>query len=156
MRPRSAPWATNTGRSPRALEPGSEGFSLLEVLVASLLLGLAAMSYGTLMLTAAATQERSWEHTTLSATAVERMEGLLQLPFDDDAWQAGGSLTSSAPGYSLEPIPVNADPNGYLRWKITDESVLMKRITVLAGHPNRSATGVRELQVETFRLRNAR
>jgi len=156
MRQRRTLCATNSGRSPRALEPGSEGFSLLEVLVASLLLGLAAMAYGTLMLTASATQARSWEHTTLSATAVERMEALLQLPFDDNAWQAGGSLTSSAPGYSFEPIPVNADPNGYLRWEITDESVLMKRITVLAGHPNPSATGMREVQVETFRLRSER
>ena len=156
MRPRRTPPSANSGRNPRALEPGSEGFSLLEVLVASLLLGLAAMSYGTLMLTAAATQERSWEHTTLSAAAVERMEALLQLPFDDNAWQAGGSLTSSAPGYSFEPIPVNVHPNGYLRWEITDESVFMKRITVLAGHPNHSATAVREVQVETFRLRNER
>ena len=133
--------------------PGSAGFSLLEVLVATMLLGLASLSYGALMLTASATQQRSWQQTELSAPASERMEALLQLPYEDNAWEAGGAIASSAAGYSFEPITVNGDPNGYLRWQIADESTFMKRVTVLAGHRDPATAHTREVQVETFRLR---
>ena len=144
--------ARASAAGPRACD----GFSLLEVLVATMLLGLASLSYGALMLTASDTQQRSWERTDLSATASERMEALLQLPFEDNAWVAGGALTFSAPRFSFEPIPINGGPNGYLRWQISDESAFMKRITVLAGYRDPATNETREVQIETFRLRRER
>jgi hypothetical protein len=82
------------------------------------------------------------------------MERMLQLPFDDSEWTAGGSLTSSESGYAFDPVTVDGDPNGYVRWQISDESALMKRVVVLAGHLDPSTGNSREVTLETFRLRN--
>jgi len=142
------------GRPPRARATAEAGYSLLEVLVATMLLGFSATSVGGLLLVAVVTQRTAAEQTSLSASAVDQMERLLQLPFEDAALLAGGSVSSSLTGYAQDPYA--GDANLYVRWEVVNSSPLMKRITILAGRRDSVSTGTREVRLETFVLKTER
>jgi len=133
----------------RSQPTGSEGFTLLEVLVATGLVGLVALAVAPLMLMAVQTSAVAQEGTELISQGSEQMEILRQLPFDDSELAAGGSTASSTEGYSLDPL--NGDDNRYIRWRIVDESASRKHIELVAGIRDSVWGPPREVTLETYR-----
>lgn len=125
------------------------GFTLLEVLVATGLVGLVALAVAPLMLMAVQTSAVAQEATALVSEGSEQMEILRALPFSDAQLTAGGSITSSLAGYSLDPL--DGDANRYLRWRIIDESASRKHIELVAGIRDSVWGPAREVVLETYR-----
>ena len=125
------------------------GMSLLELVVAMLLLSFVALSVSTMLLLGMLTSSVSQDATELSVAASDRLEFLTALPFSHAALAAGGSTTSSVSGYSEDPIGSNVDR--YIRWQVIDESAFLKRIALVAGERNSVMGPTREVLVETFR-----
>ena len=125
------------------------GMSLVEALVAIFLVGLIALSVAPLMMLANQAAAAAQESTELVAVGAAQMEALRGLGFADPQLAAGGSITASAAGYSMDPY--NGDPNQYLRWEIIDDNAARKRIQLVVG--NRAAIWgpPREMLIETFR-----
>lgn len=127
----------------------SAGFTLLEVLVATGLVGLVALAVAPLMLMAVQTSAVAQEVTELVAEGSEQLEVLRALPFDDPQLVAGGSIDSSKPGYSLDPF--DGDANRYIRWVITNQGASRKHIELVAGVRNSVWGPPREIALETYR-----
>ena len=127
----------------------SAGFTLIEVLVATGLVGMVALAVAPLMLMAVQTSAVAQEATELTSLGTERMEILRALPFTDGQLAAGGSITTSASGYSVDPV--DGDPDRYLRWQITDQSASRKHIELVVGVRKSVWGPPRELTLETFR-----
>ncbi|MFQ5743630.1 MAG: prepilin-type N-terminal cleavage/methylation domain-containing protein, partial [Acidobacteriota bacterium] len=125
------------------------GFTLVEVLVATGLVGMVALAVAPLMLMAVQTSAVAQESTELTALGAERMEILRALPFADPQLAGGGSLTSSAAGYSVDPV--NGDANRYIRWQITDENPSRKHVRLVTGVRDSIWGPPREVTLETFR-----
>ncbi len=125
------------------------GFSLIEVLVATFLVGLIALAVAPMMLMAVQTSAIAQEMTELTTAGTERMEILRALPFNDAQLTAGGSITASNAGYSLDPF--NGDADRYVRWQVIDDNLARKRITLVVGVRKSIWGGPRELTMETFR-----
>lgn len=139
--------AVETPRS--STRPADTGFTLIEVLVATGLVGLVALAIAPLMLMAVQTSAVAQESTELTAVGSERMEVLRSLPFDDVALNAGGDLANSVAGYSIDPL--NGDPDRYVRWTIVDETVSRKHITLVVGTRESIWGPPREVRLETYR-----
>lgn len=145
--PRSVHGAVCDRPFARALE--DPGFTLLEVVVSTVLAGLIAVSIAPMVLLAMQTTSVAEEITELTALAYDELEVLTALPFEDTGLAAGGALDRSVADYSIDPIP-GAD-DYYLRWRVTDESPIMKRISIVVGSYDDDGTSRREVLVETFR-----
>jgi len=140
--------------APSRHQPGGElsgdaGFTLIEVLVATGLVGLVALTVAPLMLMAVQTSAVAQEATELTSIGTERMEILRALPFSDAQLAAGGSIVASSEGYSVDPYGGDADR--YLRWQITDESISRKHIELVIGVRNSVWGPPREIALETYR-----
>ena len=138
-----------TWRVTKRSELPQQGFTLLEVLVATGLVGLVALAVAPLMLMAVQTSAVAQEASELTSAASEQVELLRAFSFTDPALATGGSLTSSDAGYSLDPF--NGDPNRYIRWRITDVSAARKHIELVAGIRNSVWGPPREVNLETYR-----
>lgn len=128
---------------------GADGFTLLEVIVAAGLVGLVALAIAPLMLMAVQTSAVAQEATELSNSGAERMETLRALPFTDGQLAAGGSVTSSDSGYSLDPY--DGHPERYIRWRITDAGANRKHIEMAIGVRTSVWGPPREILLETYR-----
>jgi len=128
---------------------GERGFTLLEVLVSGFLVGLIALAVAPMMLLALQTSAAAQESTELTATGSQQMEVLRALPFADVQLLAGGSITSSDAGYSLDPYLGDADR--YIRWEVIDENASRKRIRLVVGERASIWGPPRETLLETFR-----
>ena len=128
---------------------GGSGFTLLEVVVAAGLVGLVALAIAPLMLMAAQTSAVAQEVTGLTNAGSEQVEILRALPFTDAQLSAGGSITLSEAGYSLDPY--EGDANLYIRWQITDENASRKHIELVAGIRTSIWGPPRETILETYR-----
>ena len=128
---------------------GGDGFTLLEVIVATGLLGLVALAVAPLMLMAVQTSAVAQESTELTNDGTEQMEALRALPFTDGQLAAGGSIVSSAAGYSMDPYKNDADR--YVRWQITDAGVARKHIEMAVGVRKSIWGPPREILLETYR-----
>ena len=128
---------------------GGDGFTLLEVLVATGLVGLVALAIAPLMMMAVQTSAVAQEATELSNSGTEQMEALRALPFTDGQLAAGGSLISSDAGYSLDPYDGNAER--YIRWQITDAGAARKHIEMAIGIRKSIWGPPREILFETYR-----
>ena len=128
---------------------GGDGFTLLEVLVATGLVGLVALAVAPLMLMAVQTSAVAQEITELTNSGTEQMEALRALPFTDGQLAAGGSIISSDAGYSLDPYDGDADR--YIRWRITDASAARKHIEMAVGVRKSIWGPPREILLETYR-----
>jgi len=127
-----------------------QGFSLLEVLVATSLAGFIALGVVSMMAFAVRATDSARSTTDLTVVAVDQMEALNSLPFSDNRLNAGGSTEVSADGYSVDPV--DGAPEVFLRWSITDESFSLKRITLVAGDRAAVNGEGREITFETFRI----
>ena len=133
----------------RTPAPGA-GFSIVEALVASMIAGFVAMGVVSMLGLAVASSGTSQEITELTALGVDRLEFLKSLPFTDTRLLAGGSLSSSYGGYSVDLGEGNS--RTYVRWQITDESFSLKRLRVVAGWRNSNVSGAREITLETYKI----
>ena len=138
--------STSRAASPSRREAG---FTLIEVLVATALVGIVALAVAPLMLMAVQTSAVAQEATELTAIGAERMEILRALEFTDAQLGVGGSITASNAGYSVDPY--NGDPDRYVRWRITDENASRKHIELVVGVRNAVWGPPREIALETFR-----
>jgi prepilin-type N-terminal cleavage/methylation domain-containing protein len=134
---------------PAATHASDDGFTLLEVLVATGLLGLVALAVAPLMLMAVQTSAAAQEITGLTAAGTEQMEILRALPFDAPGLDAGGSITVSTPGYARDPL--DGDANRYIRWRITNESVSRKHIELAVGIRSSVWGPPREVILESYK-----
>jgi len=125
------------------------GFSLVEVLVATFLASIVALSVAPMMLIAVQTSAIAMEMTELTVTATEQMEILRALPFADGQLAAGGSIVATSGGYSVDPV--DGDANRYIRWLIVDDNVARKHITLVSGVRASIFGPPREIQMESFR-----
>jgi len=125
------------------------GFTLVEVLVATGLVGIVALAIAPLMLMAVQTSAVAQEATELTAAGAEQMEILRALPFADAQLVAGGSIVSSDAGYSIDPA--GGDANRYIRWQITDDNPSRKLIRLVVGVREAIWGPPREITLETFR-----
>ncbi len=128
---------------------GAGGFTLLEVIVATGLVGLVALAVAPLMLMAVQTSAVAQEATELTNSGTEQMEVLRALPFTDGQLAAGGSVTASDAGYSLDPY--DGDPDRYVRWRITDAGTARKHIEMAIGVRTSVWGPPREILFETYR-----
>jgi len=129
--------------------PRAAGFTLIEVLVATGLVGLVALAIAPLMLMAVQTSAVAQEATELTANGAEQMEILRAMPFADAQLAAGGSTTTSQGGYSIDPVP--GEPDRYVRWEIIDENASRKHIELVVGVRQSIWGPPREITLETFR-----
>jgi hypothetical protein len=128
----------------------SEGFTVVESLIALTLSTFAVLSIGALLAGAMMNSSVAADITEQTVSGSSQLEMLLALPWDDLQLRAGGDLGRSVAGYSTDPV-VGA-PDAFVRWLIEDEGTAFKRITVVAG-VRRSTVGTREVRIETFRRR---
>jgi prepilin-type N-terminal cleavage/methylation domain-containing protein len=136
-------------REAEAVRQENSGFTLIEVLVATGLVGLVALAIAPLMLMAVQTSAVAQEATELTALGAERMEILRALPFTDAQLAAGGSVSTSQPGYSIDPV--NGDANRYVRWQISDDNPSRKMIRLVVGVRESIWGPPREITLETYR-----
>lgn len=131
--------------------PGDQGgFTLLEVLVSLMLVGVIAAAVAPLVLVGRSTAAMAEEATELTAGANDRIERLMAEPFESTALEAGGSITASIDGYSVDPLP--GFPDRYARWEIADESAILKRIRLVVGSRRAFVGPAREVVLETFKV----
>lgn len=141
--------ATDVGSSRHRL-PSSSGFSLVEVLVATALTGMVTLGVASMMGMAVSATGAAQEITALTVVAVDQLELLNSQPFSDDLLAAGGDLTRSLQGYSIDPLDDNR--HAYMRWEVADVSFTLKRITVVVGLRDATTGTDREASFETFRI----
>ncbi len=116
------------GRSPRP-----RGFTLVELMLAILALGVGLTAIAPLYVQATKRAAASADIGDIGALAVRRMELLRQRSFG--TLTAGGSLTTNTTGYFD-----TGDPDVTVRWTIVNNSSRMKTITVRAS-TNRPING---------------
>jgi prepilin-type N-terminal cleavage/methylation domain-containing protein len=137
------------GRGVAGVRDREAGFTLLEILIATALVGLVALAIAPLMLMAVQTSAVAQQTSELTASASERIETLRALPFTHPDLAAGGSLTSTVTGYALDPL--NGDANRYIRWQVTDVSASRKHIELVSGVRTSVWGPPREVALETYR-----
>jgi len=123
--------------------------SLLELLIAMVLLAFVALSVTPMLMLGMLTSSVAQEATELAVAAGDRLEFLAALPFSDPALVAGGDTSTSLAGYSEDPYA--GDSNRYVRWEISDETAILKRIALIAGARGTIFGPTREVRIETFR-----
>jgi prepilin-type N-terminal cleavage/methylation domain-containing protein len=131
------------------MRQGSSGFTLVEVLVGTGLVGIVALAIAPLMLMAVQTSAVAQEATELTANGAEQMEILRALPFSDPQLAAGGSTAASNAGYSIDPAAGN--PDRYIRWQVIDDNPSRKQIILVVGMRESIWGPPREITLETFR-----
>lgn len=117
--------------------PSENGTSLLEVLVALLLIVMGALSVAPMFISSAKANASGADISSLTSIATARMESFRATAFQDLV--AGGSLTSNLAGYSDTTVP-----GVVLRWVIVDGGgpsdtktirLIATVVTQLAGRP---------------------
>ncbi|MGH9749425.1 MAG: type IV pilus modification PilV family protein [Candidatus Polarisedimenticolia bacterium] len=124
------------------------GFTLVEVLLALFLMGIALLAAAPMFVHAMKQNATGADLGTVGAAAAERMELLRSGDFD--ALPAGGSLTIDVPGY-LDA----SDPAVVVRWQIVDNGApaTLKTVSVRAVAV-RQVIGLRkEIVLSTLRAR---
>ena len=101
------------GRGVVTLIRSESGTSLLEVLVALLLIAMGALSVAPMFVSSADSNAADAGISSLTSMATARMEALRALAFQNIT--PGGSLTSNVTNYSDA-----TDPDFVLRWEIID------------------------------------
>ena len=95
-----------------------QGLTLLETLIALVLLGFGILAVAPMFIYASGANEVGADYGTLGALAVDRMESLRELDFRDPLLADGGSLTENVSTDYDYFDDSNAD--GIVRWEIID------------------------------------
>ncbi len=124
------------------------GTSLLEVLVALLLIAMGALSVAPMFISSAGANASGADISSLASMATARMESLRATAFHDLI--PGGSLTSSLASYSD-----TTDPNAVVRWEIIDGGgpADTKTIRLIALVVTQLPTQRKSVELSTLRSR---
>ena len=130
------------------MRSGSRGSSLVEVLVALLLLTVGLVSILPMFVSAMRENASAADIGSAGAMAVARLETLRTTDFDD--LTAGGSVTSNVAGYFDL-----SDPDFVVRWEIADvgSPVGAKEIQVRATAVRRTSGLEKSVELTTLRVR---
>lgn len=161
-------------KSTRALPfTAEEGFSLVEVMIAIVILTVGLLSLAQTMVIATNSNSLSGRMTSCSALAKEQLERLKATPFYSDAQArlrnpqlaAGGDLDGAQAGYSQmydpDGLPTNGGALFEVRWQITDiatalplEMVRIDMRCLPAGGLSDQFAVIGEARFTTFRTAN--
>jgi len=86
---------------------GEEGFTLVEALIAIVVLVFGLVAITNLMIVAASSNSAGNQATAATALASEQLERLKAIPFTDPQLTAGGNLNSNSPGYFRDSDPAS-------------------------------------------------
>lgn len=112
------------------------GFSLVEVLLALVLLQIGLLAVAPLFIYATQASASGADMGTVGAAAVERMEVLRATEFD--TLTAGGSLTANQTGFFD-----TSDPDFTVRWEIVDDATPPTQKTIrVRALANRQVVGL--------------
>jgi len=149
-----------------------EGFSLIEVMVAIVILTVGLLSLAQMMVVATHSNTLSGRMTSCSALAKEQLERLKASPFytnpqallRNPILAAGGGINNTVGGYSqlydTEGIPTAGAGMFEVRWQITDVPTALPLAMVSIQVRCLAATGadqfsiIGEAQFTTFRTAN--
>jgi competence protein ComGC len=96
-----------TNRTSNAQEtrraPSEAGFTLMEALIAMLILMVGLIAITNLMLVAASSNTAANQGTAAATIASQRLEQLKAVPFNDARLNPGGSVTSDVGGFFTSP-----------------------------------------------------
>jgi prepilin-type N-terminal cleavage/methylation domain-containing protein len=136
------------GMSDRETARSSAGFTLIEVLVALVLIGIGVLAAAPMFVYAMQGNAVAADFGSVGAIAVERMELLRSQDYSTLA--PGGSLTSSVSGYSD-----TSNPDYVVRWQIADNAVPSgtRSVTVRAIAVRRVVGARKEITLTTLRGR---
>ena len=134
------------GMSDRETALGSVGFTLIEVLVALVLIGIGVLAAAPMFVYAMQGNAVAADFGSVGASAVERMELLRSQDYSTLA--PGGSLTSSVSGYSD-----TSNPDFVVRWQIANNAVPSgtRSVTVRAIAVRRVVGARKEITLTTLR-----
>jgi type IV pilus modification protein PilV len=148
-----------------------QGFSLIEVMVAMMILTVGLLSLAQMMVVATQSNSLSGRMTSCSALAKEQLERIKAAPFYTDPaallrnpiLAAGGDVNATVGGYSQmydpEGIPTNAQGMYEVRWTITDVPTALPlamvsiQVRCLAANPDQFSI-IGEALFTTFRTAN--
>ena len=124
------------------------GTSLLEVVIALLLIALGTLAVVPMFVSAKGMNASGADISSLSAIAAAQMESLRAESFHDIV--AGGSLTSNVAGYSD-----TSDPEVVVRWQVVDGGgpAGTKTIRLLAFAVSELSAKLRSVELATLRSR---
>jgi len=136
------------GMSDRDAARGAAGFTLLEVIVALVLIGVGVLAAAPMFVYAMKGNAVAADFGSVGAVAVERMELLRSQDYVTLA--PGGSLTVTTNGYSD-----SSDPDYTVRWQIADNAVPAgtRSITVRAIAVRQVVGQRKEITLTTLRGR---
>jgi prepilin-type N-terminal cleavage/methylation domain-containing protein len=136
------------GMSDREAVRRTAGFTLLEVLVALVLIGVGVLAAAPMFVYAMQGNAVAADFGSVGAIAVERMELLRAQEYSD--LTPGGSLTGSVSGYSD-----SSNSDYVVRWQIADNAVPTgtRSITVRAIAVRRVVGARKEITLTTLRGR---
>ena len=125
------------------------GSSLIEVLVATLIFTIAFLNIAEMVIYSVAVTRNADMTTTLTAAAVDKLEELRSLDYDD------AGLAAVAPtGPQEDPMPTN--PDVARMWTIENDFPYagLKRITVVSTMVNTTYGTTRSLTLVAFKTQN--
>lgn len=118
--------------SPRRPAAGDQaGFTLVEALVAMVILSFGLIAVTNLMLVAATSNGVANQSTAATAAASQRLEQLKALAFTDPGLAAGGDVTADVAGFN-ENVDVTGVGRVHVRWDIDDVDATTKYVVVRA------------------------
>ena len=130
------PGAARSGGIPGRNRPVDDGFSLLELLVAFVVIVFALLTTAQLLLLSRAVQNRYRDHVQALATVAERLEHFRSLPFDSP---------ELAPGRYRETLgDAESERSVTLNWTISPAAPRLKSEWIACAR-----TGYPERKVET-------
>jgi prepilin-type N-terminal cleavage/methylation domain-containing protein len=148
-----APSKDERGRQPRRSPSGEGGFTLIEVLIATVILTIALVSIAELMAITLRMQMLGKNETSAVRLAQSKIDELVAVNFDPAVSTAvviGGDLDTNAAGYFDTPTNAAGDSLGFTRrWRIAAvagyTNVRTLTVRVVPNIADRRTTGQVEL-----------
>lgn len=129
------------------------GFTLVEALIAIVVLVFGLIAITNLMIVAASSNTVANQSTAAAAIASEKLEELKRLRFDAAGLQAGGDVTADNTGH-FEDTTVAGVGTIHTRWKIVNVDSTTKFITVASEGTGVLSRSRSRAEFTTFRVQN--
>lgn len=137
---------------PRSRRPQA-GFTLVEALIAMVILSFGLIAVTNLMLVATTSNTVANQSTAAASIASQRMEQLKALSFTDAGMTAGGNVTTDTTGF-FDDVQVPGVGTVHTRWQVTDVDPTTKFIVVRSEGTGVLAGPRSRAEFTTFRVQN--